>query len=209
MEVYFYVDAIAADSVLECGLKLSRWGTRDIVGLNGLEKKYIAGLINPKDDMDKYKDKKYKCLKIEVQSHECYMGDRYLYNAGVQNKAIMDIYVKTLLKADKYVIGMFRIPECLIGYTVLCEKISLLRKGMGTTLLYNSSEEVYINNLFETGKEQEENFLDIALYYYFLDMTKRGNMEVVLEESINTAVFTDKFSGKVYVTKIHSEDSLT
>ncbi len=82
VEVYYYLPSREVEEVVECGLKLSKWHDKEVV-INGDSKKCISALLNPRDDIGKYRSADFKCVKFELAPQYCYAADRYLYRVGL------------------------------------------------------------------------------------------------------------------------------
>ncbi len=200
-EIYFYVTSKMVENAVECGLKLSEYSSRDLV-IRGESKKCITGLLNPKDDMEKYKSADYKCLKFDLPSKFCFVGDTYLYKAGLSFSEAMKIYMETIVPINDYIFGAFRLPECLITTTVLPGQISILDKRLDSPVLFDNSEEFYINNIIEINREEHSDFNDIMLYYYYSKLTEMNKIKKVEDSANKIAVFIDQSKGKTISIKI-------
>lgn len=196
--MYFYVPSGEAENAVECGLKLSRWADRRLNVENEC-RKYIAALLNPKDDREKYDSEDFRCLKLELPIESCEVADRALYVAACEVEAVMDMYIKSIIPARKYIFGMYRIPEVLVPQTVLPDRISLLDKRRDTPVLFDDSQELYINNMIESFRENNCYFHDTLMGLYLSGFCKRGKMEKHI--CGNVTVFYDKRSGRFYTVR--------
>ena len=70
--IYFYVKSSKLNETLRYGIKLSQNFSHKIP-IKGVEKKCMVGLLNPKDDMDKYNSDDYICLKLNLYAEQCYI----------------------------------------------------------------------------------------------------------------------------------------
>lgn len=200
-EIYFYVESNAAENSVECGLKLSEYGSKDVV-INGQTKKCITALLNPKDDMEKYKSADYKCLKFELPSKFCFIGDAYLYRAGLDSPELMKIYADTIVPINDYIFGSFRLPECLVSTTLLPGQISILDKRLDSPVLFDNSEEFYINNIIEINREENSDFNDAMLYCFFSTLALQDKLKKIEDKSRKIAVFIDEKNNKTISIKI-------
>lgn len=201
VEVYFYMPAKQADDVVGCGIKLSEWYNRE-VEIDGERKKCISTLLNPRDDYGKYMSADYKCLKLEVLPKYCHVADRVLYQSGLAFPEVMDKYVRSIIPVEKYTFGRYRLPECLVTSTVIGDYVSLLDKRLDSPILFNNSGELYINNIIEGFKEENDDFNDVLLYFYFDNMVRIGKMRKVEDPASSMAVFTLETDGRIYTVKI-------
>jgi len=201
VEVYYYIPTEEVEYVVECGLKLSRWFDREVV-IDGESKKCIAALLNPKDDIEKYKSGNFTCIKLEVDAEHCFVADSYLYRMGLDNPQIMEMYTASILPVNKYIFGKFRLPECLVTYTVIAGRISVLNKKKDSPVLFDNSEELYVNNIIEINMERNQNFNEALLYCFFNKLADIDMVRKIEDLGKNVAVFIEKKSGKPYIVKI-------
>ena len=200
-EIYFYVTADTADCTVECGLKLSEYAVKDVL-INGEIKKCISALLNPKDDMEKYKSAEYKCLKFELPSNQCYIGDQYLYKVGLSFPEVMKIYTNSIVPINDYIFGLFRLPECLVTTTVLPGQISILDKRLDSPVLFDNSEEFYINNIIEIHKEEKSDFNDVMLYCFYCKLAEEKKLKKLEDGEKKIAVFIDTKRGKTFSIRV-------
>lgn len=201
MEVYYYIDANKAEITLDCGLKLSENYSR-VINIDGVEKRYISTLLNPKDDMEKYKSAEYKCLKFELPTNICIVADSYLYIIGESSQEAMRLYVESIKPVNNYAFGTFRLPECLVSSTILPEQISMLDKRLDSPVIYDNSEDLYINNIIEINKEQHDDFQGILLYCFYLKLVESNKVKMIEDKENRIAVFIDNEDGKTVTLRI-------
>jgi hypothetical protein len=201
VEVYYYIPAGEVNNAVDCGLKLSIWYEKEIV-IEGSSRKCIIAFLNPKDDMEKYMSNDYRCVKLEVATNYCYVADRYLYQVGLSEPRVMDLYIESIIPVQEYIFGSYRLPECLVTSTVIGGHISPLNKSLDSPVLFNNSEELYISNIIETHKEGHCNFMDDMLYYFYCNLAMCGKFDKYEDGGRKIAAFIDKRDGKAYTIKI-------
>jgi len=201
MEVYYYIYANKAEIALDCGLKLSENYSR-VINIDGVEKRYMSTLLNPKDDMEKYKSSEYKCLKFELPTNNCIVADSYLYIIGESLQEAMGLYVESIKLVNNYAFGTFRLPECLVSSTILPEQISILDKRLDSPILYDNSEDLYINNIIEINKEKHDDFEDILLYCFYLKLAESNKVKMIEDKENRITVFIDNENGNTVTLKI-------
>jgi len=201
VDIYYYIPINDVDNVVDCGLKLSTWFDREVV-FNGENKKCITALLNPKDDMKKYNSQHYKCLRFELNTNYCFVADKYLYQVGLKMPEIMEQYIASIIPIKNYIFGAYRIPECLVTSTIISEHIKVLDKRIDVPILYDNSEELYINNIIANYREDYKDFNDTMLYYFYCGLCENGKIDKFedLEEKI--AIFFDKNTGKNFTIKM-------
>lgn len=201
IEVYYYLPSKTVDNAIECGLKLSTWFDKE-VAINGELKKCMSCLLNPKDDIIKYKTSDLVCVKFEVPSNYCHVADKYLYEAGQTFPEVMDLYIKSIKPLGDYVFGSYRLPECLITATIIPGQIGYLNKMLDIPVLFGNSEELYINNIIETYRDKYDDFNDTILYCFYMKLAENNIVEKFVEQNKGISAFVDKKSGKSIVLRI-------
>ncbi|MEN2775471.1 hypothetical protein ABCY62_10585 [Acetivibrio clariflavus] len=200
VEVYYYVPQDKVRDSIECGLKLSQWYEKE-VQIEFENKKCLCALLNPRDDMDKYKSPDYKCLRLELYPEYCYVADKSLYELGLQHDEVMKLYMDSITPIKDYIFGMYRLPECLVTTTVIPEQISLLDKGLGSPILFNNSEELYINNLIEDFRQKYDNLNDRLLFGFFKGRATEGEMEMIEKDGNGFVAFIDKKTDRAFTVR--------
>jgi rRNA-processing protein FCF1 len=204
-EVYYYVPAYKSDYSVECGLKLSVWHDKEVF-LEGTIKKCISALLNPKDDMKKFKDDSLRCIKMELPSEYCYVADKYLFELGQSKPELMELYYKSIIPIESYIFGLYRLPECLVTTTVISGQIYIVNKAQDTPVLFNNSEELYLNNLLEINKDIYENFEDMILYCFYSRLAELGNILKIEDRTKGIAIFIDNADNIHAVGKEHAKE---
>ncbi len=200
-EVYFYVPKEQVEAVVECGLKLSAWCDRR-VWIDGENRPCISALLNPRDDADKYNSKAFGCLKLELPAKHCWVADRRLFEIGRTCPAAMELYRKSVIPLERYYFGTYRLPECLVTTTVLPHQISVLNKIMDSPVLFESSEQLYVNNIVEDLKEKRDYLLDALLYCYFEKLAESKKVVGLKDAESGMAAFLDSRDGRTVIVKM-------
>lgn len=200
IEVYYYVPSEEAEDVVQCGLKLSKWFDREVL-INGESRKCLTALLNPKDDIEKYRSGRYKCVKLEVLPKYCYVADSYLYRMGLSNPAAMELYYESIMPVEDYVFGSYRLPECLVTSTVIGEYISMFEEKLGSPLLFDNSEELYLNNIMEEYQDEHIEFIDAMLYCFYSKLAEMGKLKKMEDTENRVTVFFDQSGSKRYTIK--------
>ena len=199
VEVYYYLPVKEVENAVECGLKLSRWAEKEVL-IAGEGRKCLAALLNPKDDLHQYKSGDVKCVKLAVDAKYCFVADRHLYRAGLGNERAMALYNASVIPVEQYIFGAYRIPEVLVTSTLIPGQVQVLDRRLDIPILFDSSEELYMNNILETFKDAYRDFNDALLYSFFSRMSDAGRMERIEDRDNRLAVFS--VGGKVYTIKI-------
>lgn len=200
IEVYYYIRKDEADMVAECGMSLLKWHSR-VVQIGDTVRKCIPALLNPRDDMSKYKSPEFKCLKLKAPAESSYIAEKYYYDAGMDDPRMAKLYCDSVIPLRQYVFGTYRLPECLITITLLPGGIDPVHGGLDSPVLFSNSEELYLNNIIELNKEEDDSFSDALLYHYFKYLADRGLIEAIFDNTGRIAVFIDSGKGRTYVIK--------
>jgi hypothetical protein len=201
VEVYYYLPLDKVNHAVECGMKLSGWFDKEVV-IRGESKRCISALLNPKDDMEKYRSDTLKGVKIEIPPYYCFVADKYLYQAGLNFPEVMELYTRSITPIQDYIFGSFRLPECLITCTVIAGQVSVLDKRLDSPVLFGNSEELYINNIVEAYREKHQDFNDTMLYYFYCKLAENGKIEKIEDTKKKIAVFLDKTGNQTVTIKI-------
>ena len=201
VEVYYYIPVDKAENAVACGIKLSEWYDRE-AGIGGSIKRCISTLLNPRDDYEKYISPDYKCLKLEIMSKYCFAADKFLYDAGITFPGVMEIYNRSIIPVENYTFGRYRLPECLVTSTIISDFVSILDKRLDSPILFNSSEELYMNNIIEGNKEIHSDFVDAMLYSFYSKLAEAGKVKCMEDACSGVAIFIDERDGRTYTLKI-------
>jgi hypothetical protein len=201
VEVYFYMPVNEVGNAVECGMKLSQWFDKE-VQINGENRKCIAAFLNPKDDMYKYKSTDLRCVKLQLDAKYCFVGDKFLYQVGVNIPKALELFNQSIIPIEKYIFGSYRIPECLVISTIIAGQIEVLDKRLDSPVLFGNSEELYINNIIETYREEYDDFNDAMLYSFYSKLVDAGKMEIIQDADKKIAVFMDKEKEKNYTIMV-------
>lgn len=180
MDAYFYIPVDEKDHSLSCGVKLSEKGSKK-VNIDGYATMCISSLLNPKDIPGKYNSDRFACLRIDINPEHCYIADLSLFEENGPN----NLYNKSIISPTNYVFGMYRKPECLIPRTILPDRLTLCSKVIDFPVLYESSEELYVNNLLEKLKDSDKNSSETILKLYFDKLSEQGSFKKVTIKNLN------------------------
>lgn len=197
MKVYCFIPAEKAEEVIECGLKLSSRTTKTIE-VNGQQVQCFEAYMHP-NDAEKMNPSDVP-VKISLQTGRAYIADNSLLGE------LGDLYNKSIIPADKYKLGMYRKPCCLIAYTVLPDMIERYNPDMDEPLLYQSSEQLYRDSLFYKTDDLVQSFKDVALNAYYNMKAASGEYSVQFNDEY--AAFVDKETSQVIAivkTKFNNE----
>ncbi len=160
MIAYFYIKKEDIIETCECGLKLSKWFDTEII-IDMFEKKAITAYLTPKDNIKKYNNPNYVCLKLELNSNKLFVVEKIYYELNKKS-----LYKESLILANKYIVGTYRFPVFVITHTVLGEYISILDKKRDIPVLYDNNEEMYLKAMYSKLEYLDSNFYDKAIYGY-------------------------------------------
>ena len=132
--IYFYVKSSKLNETLRYGIKLSQ-NFSHIVPIKGIEKKCMVGLLNPKDDIDKYNSDEFVCLKLNLYAEQCYVINEVSLVIPPKDYEIQNI------KDYKY--GEFESPRVLFSCSILPEEIAILNKTIDEPLLFDNSKDLF------------------------------------------------------------------
>ena len=132
--IYFYVKSSKLNETLRYGIKLSQ-NFSHIIPIKGIEKKCMVGLLNPKDDMDKYNSDEYICLKLNLYTEQCY----------VLNEVSLIIPQKEyeVINIQDYKYGDIESPRVIFSCSILPEEVTILNKIIDEPLMFENSKDLF------------------------------------------------------------------
>lgn len=197
MKVYCFIPACEAEEVIECGLKLNSRITKNIE-INGGQVLCFEAFLHPRDGEGNEGD---VMIKITVPEGRAFVADNSLLGETG------DLYNKSIISANKYKLGTYRKPCCLIACTILPDMIEKYNCDMDEPILYHSSEQLYTDSLFYKTDDLVQSFKDVALNAYYNMKAADGDYEVQFNGEY--AAFTDKATSEVIAivkTKFNNEN---
>ncbi len=132
--IYFYIRSSKLNETLRYGIKLSQNFSYK-VPIKGIEKNCMVGLLNPKDDKNKFSSDEYVCLKLNLYPEQCYIVNEVSLVIPQKNYEIINL--------KDYTYGYFESPRVLFSCSILPEEITLLNKTMDEPLLFDNSKDLY------------------------------------------------------------------
>lgn len=195
-EIYYYVDSCKVSDIIDCGLKLSACYDRE-VNIGGEKKLCFSGLLNPKDDINLYKSCTHTCLKVQVKRDQCFVADRFIYDTISREQENSGLYEKSIVPLEKYIFGTYRCPECLVTTTILAGEASVLDRRMDSPIIYENSEDLYINYILQDFREQYAEFDDYILYNLFNKLAELNKVDKIESVDSDKTVFKSE-SGRIY-----------
>lgn len=199
-EVYYYVSSEKVSDVIDCGLKLSACYDK-VVTIGGELKQCFVGLLNPRDDMNSNKSDLLTCIKVQVKNDHCFVADRFIYETINGKSENLELYNKSIVPIEKYIFGTYRYPECLITTTILAGEASKLDRCMDSPIIYENSEDLYINNVLQDFREHYEKFDDYLLYSFFNKLAELNKLDKIESNDGGKAVFTTGAGGIYCIRK--------
>ena len=177
-EIFYYVKNESLNNYLNYGIKLSENYDRKLI-INDLEKLYMSGLLNPKDDLEKFNNREeYTCVRITLDNINLKIVDNYLYNTKY--------YESSIINLSEYKLGNYIKPEVLIPVSILPENIEEINYEIDFPLLYDNSNELYVNNLIENISLTLPNSDIIKLRALLEEFARVNNLK---KETINGKFF--------------------
>ena len=132
--IYYYAKKEAIPVYLKYGIRLSKNFDKEF-NINGYQKPYLIGLLNPKDDMNKFASMDYFCIKLDVLDSHLLVIDA--------SKTDDNQMMKEVTPIEKYVFGSFLKPRVLIDTSVISDKISLYNPVQDIPLFYDNSKDFF------------------------------------------------------------------
>ena len=191
LNIFYYVKTNELDDILDYGIKLSENYTRKIA-INGAEKLFLTGLLNPKDELDKFNSETYTCLKLNLNIVTLKVAESTLYGSKY--------YEDTIIPFTEYELGQYMQPEVLISMSILPEIIEEINYFIDEPLLYDNSKELYVNNLIEKISNELNNSQDVILNALLKEYSKQNNLNKDIIENKTNVYYSDN-KNEFYISK--------
>lgn len=133
--IYYYTKKENLPIFLKYGIRLSKNFDKEL-NINGYVKPYLIGLLNPKDDMQKYNSNDFTCLKLDILDDHLKVVDKNIIN----NSSGTQIEYSQI---NTYILGTIKNPIVLADTSVISNKICVYNKNIDIPLLYNNSEDFF------------------------------------------------------------------
>ena len=196
INVYFYVPNECAQEVAECGLSMLRWSDKNGYILGGI-RNCMTAYLDPKDALDQYDSNELTCLRLQVSPVYCRVADARLYEVGLSNPVIMDLFWKTLSPISNYAFGTFFQPIALITSTVMPEHLFVTDRKREMPRLVESNENLYINNLIDRLETEQPDIKNRLLYAYFKALSQNYGYSEHISADEKSVVFVNLLGAHV------------
>ena len=179
MKVFFAVSESDAEEVSACGMKVSRYATRN-VSIDGVEHRCIVAALTPGDIVNA-SDSGIEVLRLNPDDLHGWIAEGVFYEEygcadvnGEDRNFWMSEYEKSIIPAAEYKLGMYKKPEYLIYRTLFPESIERFDRRRGEPILYDNSNELYMGKAMSFAEENCDDFYELALKA-FADRWAAGN----------------------------------
>jgi len=201
VEVYYYVPSKDAENLIDCGIKLSQWYDREII-LNSEPKKCLTAYLNPRDNMEKYRDTSLTCLKLLVEEKYCYVCDGALYSMSMNNPCLTQLFYESIVPVDKYIFGTYMLPECLVTTTIIGGFIREMNKKQDSPILFENSAELYLRNIIETNRDKNPQFDNMLLFYFFSSLAEISEIDKIVDKENKWVIFRNRRTNKIITLRV-------
>ena len=197
MKAYYFVPTSEADEILECGLEISR-GQYVVSRFMQNAGRCFDARLHPGDYPSEAFGPDRTCLKIDLDQVRAFVAEDAFWDIEVPEEQKKQWFEASILPAEEYKLGTYRKPLCLIANTVLPQAMGVYDKLIDEALLYETSEELYLNGLFSQA-EEDPAFRELALRAYLDTQAARGKMQAYTQQ--DTCIYFDGQSGKPYIIR--------
>ena len=201
MDVFLYLPENEAGVVLDCGLRLVRYGTR-WTGDDGARKVFVPALLHPADNPEAYRDKTQACLTIRLPEDQLQVAEGALCPlvlAELPDAA--EAYRGTFLPYNKYAFGMYRRPEVLIGSTLLPEQLGRLAHRRDIPNLAGDPEALFLSQQIGNLRTGDPEADEALLFAWFSALANAGKIDTMEDTGAGLVWFRDRNSGRHAVLK--------
>jgi len=174
-QVYIHLPKVEAEQAVTCGMKLS---DKKILEFKfaGINYNCFFGWLNPNDDVECRGDAGYSCVCLNIEDRYCFVGNLDLYPS--------DLYFKTLLPFNKYVLGKFRLPRCMVCCTVLPSRATIQGRRLDFPLMYENSQELYLENMQSLLEGKFDSFKNDQLVGFFELLAGDGRFQKIVKDDV-------------------------
>jgi hypothetical protein len=117
-------------------------------------------------------------------------------------------YQKSLIPIEQYIFGTYRLPECLIPTTIISEQMEEVDKKLGLPVLFENSEKLYLSNILESYREENDESNDALLYYFYNKLAEFKKIDKIEDKEKKVAIFFDRVRDKVFCLRVPDEERL-
>lgn len=164
--------------------------------IDGRMQNCIIGLLSPKDDNVRYLSQEYICIEADVDIKCC-----YVLNGDLEILQDKELYYKSLIPLEEYKFGTYRRPQIAVTCNIPPYNIIISKKGIGTPILFNTSDQLYKDNIFEELRIRYDDFDETMLGIFFILMAGKQRMRVLGKKIMydkTIYVYQDVNTKKIY-----------
>ena len=153
-------------------------------------------------NMDARQPEDARLLSIEIDTDDCFIADKVLYDYSTVDEKFIEVYHMSLIPMKDYKFGMYRKPECLIGKSILPGDISIREGPLGAPLLAQSSKEVYIENKLREIEEKLGSEKEMLLYFYYEKLHEKGFVKKYYNKNSEFSIYKDVDGNLIFLKEI-------
>ncbi len=201
--VYYQVKTEVLADAVQCGLKLSEHADREIfLPGEAMPRRFMTAWLHPEDLPLREPSDSGHCLRLEIDPSRCYVGDAHLYRMGLLQSELKQRYLETLVPLKAYRFGGFRLPECLVGTSVLDSQIAVMGAAMDAPVLYKDSATLYLQTRMAEYEEICGDGGNALLYAWCTQQETIGTMRRHRDKEGKTEVFLSNRTGSTLVLEV-------
>ncbi len=205
--VYFQIKSTAVADAVQCGMKLKEFASRELVlGNDGQARPVMVAWLHPDDLPQKSDnpgtDRQFTCLRLEVDSARCFIGDADLYRAGLRHPNLMQRYLASIVILRDYQYGNFCSPECLLTHSILDQQIEIMGTAKDVPVLFENSKTLYMQHMMDNYEEAVQDGGNALLFSWCRLQESKGLLERYMDETMGKEIFVSKRTGKVVVLDV-------
>lgn len=193
--VYFF--ALKED--IDNKVDLLKKAKKDIL-IDGVIEPCIMGLLSPKDNPAKCFSEEYVCMEIDVDLEKCWVLNGDLSQIG--NK---EMFFKSRIPLIKYKFGTYRSPLIAVSGDISALNINISNKCIGNPIIFDTSDRLYKNNLFEEFRQRFNDFDETMLGIFFMLMAHKGKFNLIDKKRVDNKtvyIYQDNDTKKIYTIDV-------
>lgn len=186
-DIYFYIDKNAVQDTLKYGMKLSQNFHAEVM-IDNVLKKCMFGVLNPKDDLEKWNSSICTCIRAELKNDYLYVTDSIFINSAY--------FEQSLIPIEKYIFGTYKNPIVIALCSILPDELHAVSKYMDVPVLYDNSKDLYYDNTIEELKKYCKNSKEIIFNALINEYAKNNNVEKI--ELNNATIYKDQTLNRLF-----------
>lgn len=190
MKAYCFVPEDRIEEITECGMDLSL-GQHYVCKVTSNSQRCFMGRLNPRDYSQQEFVPGMSMVKVDLSQVRAFIGEGTFLECHISDTEKFQMFEDSLIPQGEYRLGTYRNPLCLIVNAVLPEAVEIYDSLMDEAVPYETSQELYLQCLFEEAVDQRKDFRERSLETLFESLVEDGKMKKVFCGNYNTYYYRE------------------